>query len=143
MSCLLAGRLTAYRNPAYGSGSRLAAPLPFTAVHFPVGSGYVGIRAIIPHGMLSSRFDHLRCGVVCMSRTKARESILIWRKSSYSIPNGACLEAAVIPGIAMVRDSADRAGCHLRFPEGGWREFIAQVKTGRLPRFAAQPRFRS
>jgi Domain of unknown function (DUF397) len=57
-----------------------------------------------------------------------------WHKSSYS-GNGAqqngCVEVARnLPGIVAVRDSKDVHGPVLAVAPAGWREFIADVKTG-------------
>lgn len=50
---------------------------------------------------------------------------LIWRKSSWST-DGDCLEAAVMSGVVLVRDSKDRAGV-LTFAPGGWRRLLANL----------------
>jgi hypothetical protein len=63
-----------------------------------------------------------------MSKTERCEEVLNWRKSSRSIGNGACVEAAGVPGTVMVRDTADRAGGQLRFPGQAWQEFTARIK---------------
>lgn len=66
-----------------------------------------------------------------MSKTEQQESGPIWRKSSYSVGNGACAEVAETGGIVLVRDSAGSATRRLRFPAKVWREFIARTRTGR------------
>jgi hypothetical protein len=63
-----------------------------------------------------------------MSKTEQGEGILIWRKSSYSIANGACVEAAAAPGAVMVRDTVSWARGQLRFSAEVWREFTARIK---------------
>ena len=49
-----------------------------------------------------------------------------WRKSSYSIGNGACVEVAV-PGAVLVRDSKDPDGPVLSVTPAKWREFLRDV----------------
>jgi hypothetical protein len=63
-----------------------------------------------------------------MSETEQYEGILLWRKSSYSIANGACVEAAAAASAVLVRDTVSLAGGRLRFPPRAWREFVARVK---------------
>jgi hypothetical protein len=65
-----------------------------------------------------------------MSKTEERESALIWRKSSYSVGNGACAEVAAVGGVIAVRDSVAPAACQLQFPATAWRELVLRVKGG-------------
>jgi hypothetical protein len=51
-----------------------------------------------------------------------------WRKASYSIANGACVETASTPGSVLVRDTTDRSGPVLTFPAGVWAAFTANEK---------------
>jgi hypothetical protein len=55
-----------------------------------------------------------------------------WRKSSYSGNGGAeCVEVTTRqPGIIAVRDSKELYGPVLTVAAAGWRDFIADVKTG-------------
>lgn len=47
-----------------------------------------------------------------------------WRKSSYSGDNGGeCVEVATSDAVR-VRDTADRSGPVLTFPESTWRTFV-------------------
>ena len=56
---------------------------------------------------------------------------LSWRKSSYSMGNGDCLEFAPIPaGGAAVRDSKDRSGPILLFGESSWQAYIDGIRSG-------------
>ncbi len=56
---------------------------------------------------------------------------LSWRKSSYSMGNGDCLEFAHLPtGGAAVRDSKDRSGPILLFGENAWQAYIDGIKSG-------------
>jgi hypothetical protein len=64
-----------------------------------------------------------------MSETNQRDGILIWRKSSYSVANGQCVEAAAVPTTVLVRDTVSPAGGQLRFPAEAWQEFIARIKA--------------
>jgi hypothetical protein len=67
----------------------------------------------------------------------------LWRKSTYSAQNGACVEvasrysarngncAAAAPSSAMVavRDNKDPDGPHLEFTPAGWRTFATRLKA--------------
>lgn len=64
-----------------------------------------------------------------MSEAERNECGLFWRKSSFSVANGACVEAVAVPGAVMIRDTVGRADSQLRFPVRAWREFIADVKA--------------
>lgn len=59
-----------------------------------------------------------------------------WRKSSYSIGNGECVEVAVLPGavpgagyVIALRDSKDPDGPMLTFTPSVWQEFTASLKA--------------
>jgi hypothetical protein len=78
--------------------------------------------------MILLRFDHLRYGAAYMSKTEQHEGILIWRKSSYSIANGQCVEATTVPGAVMVRDTVSPAHGQLCFSAEAWHEFTAHLK---------------
>jgi hypothetical protein len=65
-----------------------------------------------------------------MSETEERESALIWRKSSYSVGNGACAEVTAVDGMITVRDSVVPAACQLQLPATAWRELVLRVKGG-------------
>ena len=59
-----------------------------------------------------------------------------WRKSSYSMSNGQCVETARLAGGCVgVRDSTAAQGPVLRFNPGTWTTFLAQLRTS--PRFNA------
>jgi hypothetical protein len=55
-----------------------------------------------------------------------------WRTSSYSGPNGNCVEVADLrDGRRAVRDTKDRGrGPILMFTPGEWRAFVAGIKAG-------------
>ncbi len=62
---------------------------------------------------------------------KRDTSALIWRKSSLSIANGNCVEAAQFPdGYLAVRDSKDKTGPTLLFTTNEWHAFIQGAKKG-------------
>lgn len=63
-----------------------------------------------------------------MSETERTDSPLSWRKSGYSVANGACTEVAAIPGTVMVRDSVSPSGVQLQFASGAWQQFIEHIK---------------
>lgn len=50
-----------------------------------------------------------------------------WRKSSHSVNNGQCVEAASGQGAVLVRDSKDPDGPVLAFGAQAWREFTASL----------------
>ena len=52
-----------------------------------------------------------------------------FRKSSYSVAQGACVEVgSQLPGLVVIRDSEDLNGARIPVPPHGWRQFINQVK---------------
>ena len=51
-----------------------------------------------------------------------------WRKASYSMNNGACVEIAISSDIA-IRDSTDPDGPHLNFTARAFDVFTAKVKV--------------
>jgi hypothetical protein len=63
-----------------------------------------------------------------MSKTERRQGSLIWRKSSHSIANGQCVEAAAIPWAVIVRDTVSPGRVRLRFSAEAWQEFTARIK---------------
>jgi Domain of unknown function (DUF397) len=51
-----------------------------------------------------------------------------WRKSSYSLANGDCVEvASPLPQSIAVRDSKDPQGPALRFTPNAWTAFVTTV----------------
>ena len=53
-----------------------------------------------------------------------------WRKSSYSMSNGQCVEAARLPGGCIgVRDSKAAEGLVLRFEPEAWTAFLVELRT--------------
>jgi hypothetical protein len=52
-----------------------------------------------------------------------------FRKSSYSVSQGACVEVgSEFPGRVVMRDSKDIDGVTVSVCSNGWRQFISQVK---------------
>ena len=59
-----------------------------------------------------------------------RDPVGDWRKSSYSMSNGQCLEAARLAGGRIgVRDSKAAQGLVLSFEPGTWAAFLAELQT--------------
>ena len=55
----------------------------------------------------------------------------IWRKSSYSSQNGACVEVATnLSSAVAVRDSKHPEGPSLLIRAAAWRTFVRGLKTG-------------
>ena len=52
-----------------------------------------------------------------------------WRKSTYSVENGNCVEVASA-GAVMIRDTQDSDGVTLTLPARAWRAFTAQLRAG-------------
>lgn len=58
---------------------------------------------------------------------------LRWRKSSRSSAGGPdCVEIALVPSGAAIRDSKNADGARLAFGGPGWDTFLAAAKNGSL-----------
>lgn len=68
----------------------------------------------------------------CMAMTGPDVCKPDWRKSSYSIGNGACVEVATVSSAIAVADSAEPGRRTLRYSALAWRLFVASVRAGRL-----------
>jgi hypothetical protein len=56
-----------------------------------------------------------------------------WRKSSYSSSSGNCVEVAGTARSVAVRDTKQHGrGPILEFTPGAWREFLADIRGGKL-----------
>jgi hypothetical protein len=52
-----------------------------------------------------------------------------WRKSSFSMSNGDCVEVAVLAdAVVGVRDSKAAALPHLRFHPSAWTDFLGHIR---------------
>ena len=57
--------------------------------------------------------------------------VLTWRKSTRSIGNGQCVEAAKLTdGRLAMRDSMDKHGPIFLFTQGEWYVFLKEIKGG-------------
>jgi Domain of unknown function (DUF397) len=50
-----------------------------------------------------------------------------WRKSSRSGSAGDCVEIAFVPGATAIRDTKNRTGGTLTFPESAWRHLARTI----------------
>jgi hypothetical protein len=57
-------------------------------------------------------------------------SLAMWRKSTRSGGNGACVEVAFVGGVVAVRDSKDRGGPVHVFPPREWDAFVGGLLNG-------------
>jgi len=53
-----------------------------------------------------------------------------FRKSTFSSPDGGCVEVGVSEGLIRVRDSKERDGSVLTFNAREWRAFLRGAKAG-------------
>jgi Domain of unknown function (DUF397) len=53
-----------------------------------------------------------------------------WRKASYSVNNGACVEVGSGSARVLVRDSVSPSVTVIAYAPQAWRGFVASVKTG-------------
>jgi hypothetical protein len=58
----------------------------------------------------------------------------MWRKSTRSGGNGACVEVAFVGDVVAVRDSKDRGGPVLVFTPREWAAFVGGVLDGEFQR---------
>lgn len=56
-----------------------------------------------------------------------------WRTSSYSGGNGNCVEVAATPVGVLLRDSKNPGGPMLAVGAGRWREFVGRLSPSRYP----------
>lgn len=63
-----------------------------------------------------------------MATQPNRDSPLIWRRSSASGGNGACVEVAESDSSVLVRDSHNRPGTRLVFTRSDWLVFLRRIK---------------
>ena len=81
------------------------------------------------------RWNAGSCGAVVsvsqgktMLRASPPVSRLSWRKSTYSLANGECVEVTAISGGVAARDSSRQCDVRLQFGAADWRDFIATIK---------------
>jgi hypothetical protein len=76
----------------------------------------------------------------CVEVAAAGTLPMDWRKSSYSTENGNCAEAAAADGNVLVRDTTDRDGVMLSIPAAAWQTFTDALKWLPSPSAAWKPR---
>ena len=81
------------------------------------------------------RWDAVSSGAVvsvsqgkAMLRASSPVSRLRWRKSTYSLASGECVETAAVSGGVVVRDSCRQFDTPLQFQIADWRNFIDAIK---------------
>ncbi len=57
-------------------------------------------------------------------------SCISWRKASYSVGNGECVELSSASGRISIRDSKAPEGPVLSYPAEAFRSFLAAAKEG-------------
>ncbi|WP_243793010.1 DUF397 domain-containing protein [Saccharopolyspora gloriosae] len=57
-----------------------------------------------------------------------------WRTSTYTHPNGNCVEVGRLGAHAAVRDTKNRAAGHLTIGAAQWSSFVRKVTSGRYDR---------
>ena len=68
-----------------------------------------------------------------MTTQAGQDSPLMWRKSSVSGGNGACIEVAKSGSFILVRDSRAPLGAILRFTPGQWNGLVRRTKEDAVP----------
>jgi hypothetical protein len=66
---------------------------------------------------------------ITMHRLKPPAARISWRKSTYSLASGECVEVATVRGGIAVRDSNGRHGVRLFYRVDDWQVFIAEIKS--------------
>jgi hypothetical protein len=70
----------------------------------------------------------------------ADESAETWRKSSWSLANGNCVEVGCLAGkLVGVRDSKHPHGAMLRFTPAEWDTFVEGIRAGGVNGGGAPP----
>ncbi|RZS32767.1 uncharacterized protein DUF397 [Herbihabitans rhizosphaerae] len=54
-----------------------------------------------------------------------------FKTSTFTEANGTCVEVAVVPGFAAVRDTKHRAGGHLSVPAPAFADLLSSVRAER------------
>ena len=56
-------------------------------------------------------------------------STATFKTSTYTESNGTCVEVAVVPGYAAVRDTKDRPGGHIAVPAAAFAAFLEALRS--------------
>jgi hypothetical protein len=63
-----------------------------------------------------------------MDSVKAEPETSLWRKASYSVGNGACVEVSSANSSILIRDSTIHDGPIVQYPAETWRSFLLKIK---------------
>jgi Domain of unknown function (DUF397) len=70
-----------------------------------------------------------------MPLTGAVELACGWRKASYSVNNGQCVEVGSASLGVLVRDSVNPSGAVVAYPPAAWEAFITSARAGAYDSF--------
>jgi len=76
--------------------------------------------------------------VICVTMSPSGPNAIEWRKSSYSVNGGACVEVMAEQDAVGIRDSADRPGSVVVYSSNAWRAFLCNVKDSEMLRSSNQ-----
>ncbi|NKY36554.1 DUF397 domain-containing protein [Nocardia speluncae] len=68
-----------------------------------------------------------------ISESSSKPSVIAWRKSSFSGPNGNCVELSQLPGdLIGMRNSRDPQGAVLSYTRAEFATLLRDIKGGRF-----------
>lgn len=94
-------------------------------------AGQVTIWSVLPESILPARYGRpVNRNFLTAARGAAELEIeeADWRKASYSLGNGECIEVSSTQGTVAVRDSTSPDGPIVEYSVTGWNSFLAVYK---------------